>query len=52
MSDEPDTGHIFHLFAKLLDYPRCTTFSGMAQECATLVAERSPEAAELLHSFA
>ena len=50
MIREPIEGRIFQLFATLLDYPR-TTLTGVAAECAALVAGRSAEAASLLREF-
>jgi len=50
MIGEPMAGRIFQLFATLLDYPR-TPLTGVAAECAGLVAGRSPEAALFLYEF-
>ena len=50
MIGEPIEGRVFQLFAELLDYPR-TTLTGVADECAALVAGRSAEAALLLREF-
>ncbi len=50
MIDKPIEGHVFQLFATLLDYPR-TALTGVADECAALVAGRSAEAALLLREF-
>ena len=50
MTSEPNQVRIFTLFAKLLDYP-WTPLTGVARECAELVAESSPRAAAYLQEF-
>lgn len=50
MIGKPIAGRVFQLFADLLDYPR-TNLTGVADECAALVAGRSPEAALFLAEF-
>lgn len=50
MIDEPIEGRVFQLFAELLDYP-WTNLTGVADECAALVAGRSVEAAVFLREF-
>jgi len=50
MMGEPIEGRVFQLFAELLDYPR-TALTGVAGECAALVAGRSVEAAAFLREF-
>jgi len=50
MTSQPSQRRIFALFAKLLDYP-WAPLSGVARECAVLVAESSPRAAAYLQEF-
>jgi len=49
-SQSPVPGRVFHLFAILLDYPRAP-LTGVATECAELVAGYSPRAALFLQEF-
>ena len=50
MVGAPIEGRVLRLFAELLDYPR-TELTGVAGDCAALVAARSTEAAGVLHEF-